>query len=163
MSRMDCGENEEALMAYAAGGLDQAGRANLERHLAECATCRELVGGQRAVWNALGAWDAPPVSADFDRRLYDRIEREVSWWDRALRPFRPALARQWLPIMAAACLLLAAGVVVHRSADVGPAPQKASAQLESLRPEQVEGALEDMELLQEFDGLVRPDSTGPAM
>jgi anti-sigma factor RsiW len=163
MSRMNCGENEESLMAYAAGGLDQAGRANLERHLAVCATCRELVDGQRVVWDALGGWEVAPVSADFDRRLYARIGREVSWWNRALRPFRPALVRQWLPIAAAACLLLAAGVVVRRSADVGPAPQEASAQLESLRPDQVQGALEDMELLQEFNGLVGPDSTGPAM
>jgi len=163
MSRMNCGENGELLPAYAAGRLDQASRANVERHLEDCAACRELVGGQRAVWDALGAWEAPPVSADFDRRLYARIAREVSWWDRALRPFHPALVRQWLPIAAAACLMVMAGVVVHRSGDVEPAPQKASAQLESLRPEQVDSAIEEIETVREFNGLVGPDSTGPAM
>jgi hypothetical protein len=35
--------------------------------------------------------------------------------------------------------------------------------VESLRPDQVEGALEDMEMLREINGLVRPDSAGSTM
>jgi len=163
MSRIECEENAELLPAYAAGRLDEESRAKLERHLETCPACRESGGGQRAVWDALGAWEAPPVSAGFDRRLYARIAREVPWWERALRPFRPALIRQGLPIAAAACLLAMAGMAVHRSAHVRPAPRNAAAQLEPLRPEQAESALEDMELLHEFNGLVRADSTGPAM
>jgi anti-sigma factor RsiW len=163
MSRMECGENADALLQFAAGRLDAEATARLERHMEVCPACREFAGGQRAVWEALGAWESSPVSPDFDRRLYRRIEREVSWWDRALRPFRPALIRRGLPIAAAAGLALMAGIVVDRSTVVRPAPETPSIQVESLRPDQVESALEDMEMLREINGLVRPDSAGSTM
>ena len=54
-------------------------------------------------------------------------------------------------------------IVLDRSALVRPAPEKASVQLESLRPEQAEGALEDMQMLQEINGLVRPDAAASTM
>ena len=164
MNRMDCGENADLLLEFVAGRLDAEDGSCFERHLEVCASCREAVGGRQAVWEALDAWETPPVSPDFDRRLYARIEREVSWWDRVLRPFRPALMRVGLPVAAAAGLALAAGmIVVDRSTVVTPAPQKASVQLESLRPDQAESALEDMEMLQEINGVVRPDPAASAM
>jgi anti-sigma factor RsiW len=163
MSRMECGENADLLLKFAAGRLDAEARARLERHMEVCPACREFAGGQRAVWEALDAWESAPVSPDFDRHLYRRIEREVSWWDRVLRPFRPALIRRGLPIAAAAGLALMAGIVVDRSIVVRPAPEKSSIQVESLRPDQVESAVEDMEMLQEINGLVRPDSAESTM
>jgi anti-sigma factor RsiW len=160
---MDCGENADLVLEFVAGRLDAEAAARLERHLEVCPACREFAGGQRAVWEALDAWEAAPVSPDFDRRLYRRIEREISWWDRILGPFRPALVRRGLPIAAAAGLaLMAAIIVVDRSA-VRPAPRKASIQVESLRPDQAESALEDMQMLQEINGLVRPDSAASSM
>ena len=163
MSRMECGENADLLLKFAAGRLDAEARAHLERHMEVCPACCEFAGGQRAVWEALDAWESAPVSPDFDRHLYRRIEREVSWWDRVLRPFRPALIRRGLPIAAAAGLALMAGIVVDRSIVVRPAPEKSSIQVESLRPDQVESAVEDMEMLQEINGLVRPDSAESTM
>ena len=163
MSRMECGENADLLLKFAAGRLDAEARARIERHMEVCPACREFAGGQRAVWEALDAWESAPVSPDFDRHLYRRIEREVSWWDRVLRPFRPALIRRGLPIAAAAGLALMAGIVVDRSIVVRPAPEKSSIQVESLRPDQVESAVEDMEMLQEINGLVRPDSAESTM
>src|SRR5260370_42315822 len=53
--------------------------------------------------------EAPPVSQDFNRRLYRRIEQEVSVWDMLARPFRPLFVRRGLPVAAAACLLVMAG------------------------------------------------------
>src|ERR1035438_3982547 len=88
MSRMECGENADLLLEFAAGRLDEEARMRLERHTEVCPACREFASGQRAVWEALDAWESAPVSPDFDRRLYGRIEREVSWWDRILGPFR---------------------------------------------------------------------------
>src|ERR1035441_4128551 len=59
-------------------------------------------------------------------------------------PSPPALGRRGLPIAAAASLIVMAGIIlVDRSTLVRPAPEKASVQLESLRPEQAESALED--------------------
>ena len=164
MSRIDCGENADLLMEFVAGRLDAEARARLERHMEVCPACREFADGRQSVWKALDAWESAPVSPDFDRRLYRRIESEVSWWDRILGPFRPALVRRGLPIAAAASLIVMAGIIlVDRSTLVRQAPEKASVQLESLRPEQAESALEDMEMLQEINGLVRPDAAASTM
>jgi len=164
MSRMECGENADLLLEFAAGRLDTEAKARLENHLETCPACRELAGGHRAVWEALDAWEAQPVSADFDRRLYSRIEREPSWRDRLAELFRPALVRRGLPIAAAACLVVLVGVIgVERSANVAPAPQNTAVQLETLRPDQAESALQDMEMLRQVDGLVRPDAAASKM
>jgi anti-sigma factor RsiW len=164
MSRMECGESADLLLRFAAGRLDPEAGARIERHLLACASCREFAAGQRAVWDALDAWETAPVSPDFDRRLYRRIESEGAWWARLMAPFRPAPIRRGLPVAAAACFALVAGImVVDRSPGVRPPPRKASVQVESLRPDQVESALEEMEMLREINGLVRPDSAPSAM
>ncbi len=152
-------ESAEVLLAYGACKLDAESTAALEKHMAVCPTCRESARGLRAAWEALDAFEAPPVSPDFDRRLYRRIEREVSWWDLLLRPFRWFPVRQGLPIAAAAGVMVFAGVMLYRPA-VPPAPQQdaAQAQVDALRPEQVEDALDDMEMLREFSHLMRPDA-----
>jgi hypothetical protein len=146
------GENSELLLAYSARKLDVEATAILERHMEICAACREFAGKQRAVWEALEAWDAQPVTADFDRRLYRRIEQEVSWWDLLIRPFRPMLVRQGLPIAATACVILmaGAGALLQRPTAVDPVPVTESAQLESVQPEQVEHAMEAMQMLSDF-------------
>lgn len=164
MSHFDCGENAELLLNFVAGRLDAEAKARLERHLEVCPACREFAGGQKAVWEALDAWELPPVSPDFDRRLYDRIERDVSWWDRIATPFRLAQVRRGWPIAAVASLALVAGIIaVDRSTAVKQPAQKASIQMESLRPDQVDGAIEDMQMLQEINGMVRPDSAPSTM
>jgi anti-sigma factor RsiW len=157
MSHNGCGSDTELLLEYAAGGLDAAGGKAVERHIEECVACRELVAAQRAAWAALDGWEAPPVSADFDQRLYARIAREKSWWNGIWRPFSPGLIRRCLPVAAAAGLALVAVLVLNRPASVPPATPAAVRQVEPLRPDQVETAVQDMEILREFDGLVQPD------
>jgi hypothetical protein len=98
---------------------------------------------------------------DFDRRLYARIEQSVPWWTRWLRPLNPLL-RHSVPIAAAAGVIVMAGLLLDRpvAAPVAPAPQ--SAQVESLQPEQLQSALDDIEMLRQFNQLV-PDSAGAKM
>jgi anti-sigma factor RsiW len=151
-------ENTQVLLDYGARKLDSERTAVLERHLEICASCREFAAQQRTLWEAMDSWEAPPVSADFDRRLYRRIEREVSLWDMLVRPFRPLLVRRGLPIAAAACLLVMAGVLIDQPAGK-PMQQKDMAQMESVQPEQVEQALDAMEMLSEFSHHVRSDGT----
>ena len=151
------GENSELLLAYSARKLDAETTAILERHIEICPACREFAANQRAVWEALEAWEAQPVTADFDRRLQRRIEEEVSWWDLLIRPFRPMLVRQGLPIAATACVLLmaGAGVMLQRPSAVRPVPPTESAQLEAVQPEQVQHAMEAMQMLSDFSHQVR--------
>ena len=156
-------ENADLLLAYCDRKLDAESTATLERHMEICPACREFASGQRAVWEALDAWEAPPVTPDFDRRLYRRIDREVSWWHLLMRPLRPVLLRQGLPIAAAACLVVMAGVLLERPAGVPPAIHPESAQVEVLQPDQVEPALDAMQMLGEFSYRVRGDASDSKM
>jgi len=156
-------EHAELLLAYCSRNLDAERSAELEEHMRGCPSCREFDQGQRAVSEALDTWEAAPVSLDFDRRLYQRIQQEVSWWDLLVRPFRPLLFRQGLPIAATAGLVLMAGLLFQRPATVPRSATPESAQVEAMPPEQVEHALDEMEMVREFNRLVRPDTTEPKM
>jgi hypothetical protein len=151
-------ENAQLLLDFCTRKLEAEPLAILERHIAMCGTCREFASGQRAVWQALDAWEAAPVSADFDKRLYWRIEAQISWWDLLLRPFRPVTLRRSLPATAMACLLVMVGVILERPT-VSPVPAANDmVQVDSVEPEQVEHALDTMEVLNEFSQHVRTDS-----
>jgi hypothetical protein len=156
-------ETAELLLAYSARKLDPESAAGLERHMRVCPSCRAFAEGQRLVWEALDAWDAVPVSPDFDRRLYARIDREVSWWERTMRPFRPVLMRSGLPVAAAACLLVMAGMVLERPGAVPSIPSGSPSQVEAVQADQVENALEDIELLREFNLAVGADASRTSM
>src|SRR5438093_183674 len=99
-------ENAGLLLAYWARKLDPETAGVLERHMETCPACQALHDDQKAVWEALDAWEAPPVSEDFDRRLYGRIEAaaQSSWWERVARWFRPVRIGPGLPLAAAVCL-----------------------------------------------------------
>ena len=155
-------ENAQLLLDYCARKLEPECVAALERHIAVCGACREFTGSQRTVWQTLNAWEAPPVSRDFDSRLYRRIENQVGWWSLFLRPFRAPFGtvtlRRSLPAAAMACLLVMVGVILERPS-VSPAPPpNDTAQVDSVQPEQVERALDAMEMLNEFSHHVRTDS-----
>lgn len=143
-------ENAELLLAYCARRLDLETMHLLERHMHCCPACQAFREGQEAVWKALDSWEALPVSPDFDRRLYRRIDQEASspWWSRFSRPLRPLLMRQGLPLAAAACLVMMAGIILERPAELSvPEPQ---AQVETVRAEQVENTLKDLEILRQL-------------
>ena len=160
-------EDPDVLLAHTSHKLDAERAAVLEEHLASCPACREYAAAQLAVWEALDAWDAPPASTDFDRRLYRRIEQEVSWWDLAVRPFRSLFAGRGslraLPVAAAAALLIAAGLWIEHPGSTPSVRVPQSAAVEALPPDQAARALQDMQAIQEFSHLVRPDSADSRM
>ncbi|HEY1242948.1 MAG TPA: hypothetical protein VGF16_20440 [Bryobacteraceae bacterium] len=158
---MKCPSNawEEAdLLAFSENKLEARQAARLSEHLQSCAVCRTVVEQQRAVWEALDVWEAPAITADFDRRLHRAMEQDAGRWNRWLEPLRLLLARQGLPIAAATCLIVVAGVVSHRPADSGVSPGPAAARVENLQPEQVEHALDDVQMLGDFTRAARPDT-----
>src|SRR5579864_5570548 len=107
---MESEENRDLLLQYGTGRPGNPASAAFERHLEGCSACQEFVAGRRTVWAALDEWAPPAISADFNRQLNQRIEREVSWWDRLFRPLRPLLAWNGLPVAAAAGLVITVGV-----------------------------------------------------
>jgi anti-sigma factor RsiW len=149
----------EVLMDYSSGKLGAGEGPLLASHVESCPACHELVQAQGAVWDALDDWQAVPVSADFDRRLYQRIEQHVTWFDRMLRPFQFAGLRQAFPIAASAGVVLMAGLLLQHSNVPPVAPQQNTAQMEALQPEQLEQALDEMEALSQ---LSRPVHGGGA-
>ena len=146
-------ETAELLLAYCARRLDPGTGALLERHIQGCEACRRFQAAQQAVWEALDSWKAAPASADFDRRLQERIRvrERAPWWERALgRPLRPVLVRQGLPLAAAACLLIMAGLLFEQPRAVRQQPPAEPAAETAIQPEQVLRTLDDMELLRAF-------------
>lgn len=119
-------------------------RPDLQSHLAGCEECRHALADRRAVWNALDVWEAPPVSPNFDTRLWREIEAQPPLTLGAR--LRQGFAWNSRPLMplAAACLtvVLAVGVSMSwRSGSGSPArPEKVDM-------EQVEKTLDDMDLL----------------
>jgi hypothetical protein len=151
-------KDEAVLLEYSAQKLNAADWTKVEEHLKSCAECRRIAEGQRAVWEALDAWEATPVSTDFDRRLYQRIQSEVNWLDRLMRPFRPLFLRHGLPIAATACLLVVAGMLLQRPSDapaLGTAP--------AITADEAASALQEMEMLREFNHIAPADNSQPRM
>jgi anti-sigma factor RsiW len=147
------------LLAYCAGRLEPAAALAVQRHLAECPACRRFHEAQQAVWSALDDWESHPVSDDFDRRLYQRIEQEdrAPVWQRWIEPLRAGLARHVvLPLAAAACLLFTASVILERPRQVSkPA---AEVRAEAVQPDQVESTLEDLEMLHDISMTQRSET-----
>ena len=147
---MECpqknGEGEELIIEYVARLLDGQTESAFERHLTSCLSCRKAVAEQRAVWSALDELVPLPVSSNFDAKLYQRIAEEAqgSWWQRLARSnwsWRPAMP------VAAACAVLAIAFLVK---DSGPAANTPPPGQPKLEIEQVESALDDIDMLKQL-------------
>ena len=155
-------ENAELLLSYSARRLNPESTAILEAHMELCPACREFRDGQRALWEALDEWDARPVSADFDRRLYRKIEEQeqMSWWSRVFGSMRPMVWRPALPVAATACLVLVAAFI---SVNPGTVPAPVAENPQAREVEQVERALDDLEMLRQFDLVATAEDNSRSM
>src|SRR5258708_1091617 len=150
--------DKEIFIAYAAGDATPEQRVAFEQHLASCAECRRMSEAQNAVWAALDAWSPAPVSENFDARLYQRIAagaRRPWWmsWKPEVFSWRPAVP------LAVACAALCGVFLINtpvfdsNSGRTRPGPSVTSQQ--KLEAEQVERALDDIDMLRQF---ASPDS-----
>lgn len=85
---MQCKLFSDSMMDCLYGELDDAGQARFQEHLGLCAECRAEWEDLRGVRRDLGAWRLPELGA---------------------RPFRFARPRRWLPVAAAATVILSIG------------------------------------------------------
>lgn len=143
---LENGNAAELVLAYGARTLAPDQAAAFQRHMLSCAGCRELAAAQQTVWSALDAWTPEPISSNFDEKLYQRIvaEEQSPWWRRLFRAdwsLRPAM-----PVAAVCGVLIAAFLL--RSPQSIPAPQ--SPAQPKLRIEQVERALDDIDMLKQL-------------
>ena len=137
------GSAAELMVAYGARALDPNTELAFERHMAKCSNCRELAAAQRELWHALDYWTPIPVSPDFDEKLFRRIaeEEQRAWWQRLW-----AANWSWRPAMpvAAACAVLAVFFLLKNTS---PAAAPVSPAQPNIQIEQVEHALDDIDLL----------------
>lgn len=155
--------NPEILLDYAARTLAPDAASVLTRHIAVCPECARFAETQNQVWSALDAWDAEPVAADFDERLYARIDADSrrSFWNRLLGD-----RFAWKPAVSFAGALATAAIaivfVVPPNRVDQPAlttPEGARAELDA---EQVERTLEDLEMLRQL-GAANPGGNSQAL
>ncbi len=143
-------ENVDILLDYCNRKLDPALAEIFEKHMEMCTACRAFAESQMAVWDALDAFEAMPVSADFDQKLMARIEREESsLWRRVWNGMTAGGTALWRPVVpVAAALVLAVGLWMRPAA---PQPEAPAILAESqMDVEQVETVLEDMEMLRQL-------------
>lgn len=145
-------ENVDILLDYCNRKLDPGLAEIFERHMENCAACRSFSESQMAVWSALDAFEAMPVSDDFDQRLMARIDwEERSLWSRMWNKMTAGGTAIWRPLAPlAAALVLAVGLWMRPSStpveDAG-SMVVADGQIDA---EQLESVLEDMEMLRQL-------------
>ena len=147
-------EGAEILLDYCSQRMDPDRAADFRLHVADCVDCKEVVEAQESVWNMLDAYEPMPVSMDFDRKLWARIDAEdsQSWWQHALTRFisGPAIGWSnylfnWKPMLvgATACAAIAGVMLVSLPSARVPDPADPNQKL----VRQVESALDDIDML----------------
>ena len=164
-------EGVEILLDYCSRDLDPERVPEFQRHVADCSDCRQVVEAQEHVWNALDAFEALPVSSDFDRKLWARIEAEdaqpvwrqlwsritggpAAGWSSVLLGWKPMV------VAATACAAIAAIMIatvpgIHNPSDRSGGAGNSGADQKIM--EIVDRALDDVDMLGQI-GLVGPGS-----
>ena len=161
---IEVGNEAETILAFATGRLTPGEQEAFQLHMAECAECRGLADAQMSVWSALDAWKVPSVSEDFDQKLHVRVAGDARrpWWQRQWDNISHAgVWFSWKPVLpvAAACAVLV-GVFLLRNpvtpngAPVAPAAVVQTQDAQRVDVDQVERALDDMDMLNQLDAPV---------
>jgi Putative zinc-finger len=121
----DCDLMCERLAAYLEGDLAPDERAAAERHLAECASCAEVLVELRAIAAQAAAMPLLTPSRDLWADIESRISTPVTVLAGASAAVRRAPRRQWQFALAAAALIAATAgttylVATHRGGTAAP-------------------------------------------
>ena len=130
-------------VGFCAGTLDAATQEAFERHLEHCSKCSALVLAQRNVWNALDHLTPARISPDFDEQVFLRIARENALWAQV----QPSWSwRRTVPV-AAACVALLTAFLLKTPQPPAVSPTSPP---QAIQIEQVEHALDDMDMLKQM-------------
>jgi anti-sigma factor RsiW len=155
--------DDDTLLAYSAGRLDEPRAGAVARHASSCAHCNAFLAAQLELWSALDLWEPEPVAASFNREVWRKIEAASAapWYRRLAESFRLGAWKPAVPV-AALVSMVAVGFVFDHATDrrtaVQPPVEMASAAgagsgwgVSSLEAEQVESSLEDIQLLRSLE------------
>ncbi len=153
-------QETDLLLDYSAGRLSAPLRASLAQHMDSCAACASFRREQAAVWDALDLWEPAPVSVDFNRNLWRRIDAAAAapWYKKLADALQLANWKPVLPLTAAVALIAAGFLLDH------PGARKAESGFTLNEAQQVEQTLDDIQLLHQLDGGgVAPDGNSKTM
>ena len=155
--------NSDLLLDDAAGtlarrSLDAATMAALSEHMETCPDCRAFRAGQKMVWDALDLWEPGPVSQDFNRRLWQRIDAAAvaPWYVRLADSIRMTSWKPMIPLTAAILVIVGGFLLDHP----GTNTKKTTPDVTIIEADQVEQTLDDIQLLRQLDVTTTPQSTG---
>ena len=162
-------EGAEILLDYCSQRMDPDRAADFRLHVAECGDCKQVVEAQEAVWSALDSYEPMPVSMDFDRKMWARIDSEDAqpWWQRAWSRVTggpaigwPNYLFNWKPMLVAATACAAmAGLMLVTTPAVGPLEPTVEIQQNQKLMEKVESALDDIDMLNQV-GVIETSHQG---
>lgn len=132
---MECSELTERVVDRLTSQLDEAGRRELDGHLAACAACREDALRCERAWSELGQDPDPVLTADFRARSLALLEDEML--RSRVRAFRPRKTWPRIAAEAAAVLIAAAGAFVLARRGPLAAPAATSAAGTEANPERI--------------------------
>ncbi len=138
---MICQQAKDLLPDYWLGSIDAAARAELEAHLASCASCREETVGLQTIWNKLGALPNAQPSETTRARFYAMLDAYQQGLHQNQAPLLRDVINGWLErwwpkqpafqfAFAAMCLLL--GLLLGNRFN---APPRENGELVTLRNE----------------------------
>jgi anti-sigma factor RsiW len=155
----------DLLLEYSAGRLDPAQSAALERHMAVCGGCAAFRAEQGALWSVLDEWEPEPVSLDFNRRLWQRLDGSAAapWFRRFAHAWRYGAWKPAIPLAAAVLVVTTAFMMDHRESATIRSAGGSSAGASVVEVEQVERALDDIQLLKQFDTTVTEAGSSKTM
>ena len=152
-------QTADLLLDYSAGRLNATRAIPLEKHMDNCERCTAFRLAQTDLWAALDAWEPEPVSVEFNRALWHKIDREVHapWYRKLANQLRFGAWKPAFPLAAAAFVVMAGFVFDHQggvSSNLAVNPGVTSASLSEA--DQVEKTLDDLQLLRQLDAASKP-------
>ena len=136
--------------------LDESEQAAYAEWLGRDAELRAIHEEQRALFAAMDAWqDGSEPSADFDRRLWARIEAEEARpsWAQMLASWLSWPRAAWASCAVAAAVAMAVWLGPQQPMEPAPVAKVALSVDDAEYLRELDRALDDMEMLIEFDAL----------
>jgi anti-sigma factor (TIGR02949 family) len=138
---MRCNDVERFVHPYVDGEFDTIERANFEQHVAECATCRELVAFQTAFKSNLKARLRRPAAPEaLQGRIVAALDAADAAGDGPVTPIWRRVAPTAAIVAVAAAMLLFFGIRRFSQADDSPIVEEAIRAHENNYPVEVVGA-----------------------
>lgn len=158
-------ETIDVLLDYSAGRLDRVRSALLEEHIVVCADCAAFRAGQSEVWQVLDAWEPEPVSLDFNRRMWQKIDAAAAapWYRKLADSLRMGAWKPALPLTVAVVLVAAGFVMDHRTATPNAPSVASSAVVSVTDADQLEKTLDDIQLLRQLDAAAGEPNSSKTM